>query len=146
MEDNKNKTNIPENANECCPGTDSSNAGKSNSCKGCPNQNACATGVKEVDPTIEEVANKLSNVKNIILILSGKGGVGKSTVSSQLAMTLANVEDQKYQIGLLDIDICGPSIPRMLGLENQEVHQSNEGKITLKLKDGALFFMIRIYQ
>jgi len=37
------------------------------------------------------------------------------------------VEDNKYQVGLLDIDICGPSIPRMLGLENQEVHQSNEG-------------------
>ena len=129
MEDNTNKTNtIPENANESCPGTDSNNAGKSDSCKGCPNQKACSTGVKEVDPTIDEVANKLANVKNIILILSGKGGVGKSTVSSQLAMTLANVEDQKYQVGLLDIDICGPSIPRMLGLENQEVHQSNEGK------------------
>jgi Mrp family chromosome partitioning ATPase len=126
MVDNSNP-NIPENANECCPGTNSSDAGKANSCKGCPNQKACSSGVKEIDPTIEEVANKLSNVKNIILILSGKGGVGKSTVSSQLAMTLANVEDQKYQVGLLDIDICGPSIPRMLGLENQEVHQSNEG-------------------
>jgi Mrp family chromosome partitioning ATPase len=52
----------------------------------------------------------------VILILSGKGGVGKSTVSTQLALTLAN-QDENCNVGLLDIDICGPSVPRMLGLE-----------------------------
>lgn len=70
-----------------------------------------------------EIATKLSNVKNVILVLSGKGGVGKSTISTQLALTLA--QDENKQVGLLDIDICGPSVPRMLGLEGQEVHQSN---------------------
>ena len=55
---------------------------------------------------------------------SGKGGVGKSTFSAQLAFTLAS---QGFQVGLLDIDICGPSIPRMLGLVGQEVHQSAAG-------------------
>jgi Mrp family chromosome partitioning ATPase len=120
--------NIPKDANENCPGLNSDQAGKSSSCAGCPNQKICSSGkAKEEDPAIEIIAKKLSNVKNIILVLSGKGGVGKSTVSSQLAMTLAHIEDSKYQVGLLDIDICGPSIPRMLGLEEHEVHQSNEG-------------------
>lgn len=58
---------------------------------------------------------KLKNVKNVILVLSGKGGVGKSTISTQLALSLAL--DEKKNVGLLDIDICGPSVPRMLGLE-----------------------------
>ena len=53
------------------------------------------------------------------MILSGKGGVGKSTVASQVALLLA---DQGHEVGILDIDICGPSIPRMMGLEGNEVH------------------------
>jgi len=55
----------------------------------------------------------MKNIKHKILVLSGKGGVGKSTVSSQLAFLLAKMG---YDVGLLDIDICGPSIPIMLGL------------------------------
>ena len=58
-------------------------------------------------------------------MLSGKGGVGKSTMSTQIALSLA--QDENLNVGLLDVDICGPSVPRMLGLENQEVHQSNDG-------------------
>jgi Mrp family chromosome partitioning ATPase len=73
---------------------------------------------------LDEIKEKLSQVKNIVLVLSGKGGVGKSTVSSQLALTMASL-DENQNIGILDIDICGPSIPRMLGLEGSEVHQSN---------------------
>lgn len=59
-----------------------------------------------------------------ILVLSGKGGVGKSTVSCQLAFSLAS---QGHTVGLLDVDICGPSVPRMLGLTGREVHQSGNG-------------------
>jgi Mrp family chromosome partitioning ATPase len=66
----------------------------------------------------------MASIKNKILVLSGKGGVGKSTVSSQLAMMLAN---KGYDVGLMDVDICGPSIPTMMGLKGQEVHQSAEG-------------------
>ncbi|PSS14519.1 Cytosolic Fe-S cluster assembly factor like [Actinidia chinensis var. chinensis] len=66
----------------------------------------------------------MATVKHKILILSGKGGVGKSTFSAQLAFALAAMD---FQVGLLDIDICGPSIPKMLGLEGQEIHQSNLG-------------------
>ena len=56
----------------------------------------------------------LPEVKNIIAIASGKGGVGKSTVASGLAVALAR---NGFKVGLVDADIYGPSIPRMFGIE-----------------------------
>ncbi|XP_047336634.1 cytosolic Fe-S cluster assembly factor NBP35-like [Impatiens glandulifera] len=119
-----NRGEIPENANEHCPGPESELAGKSDSCEGCPNQQVCATAPKGPDPDLVSIAERMTTVKHKILVLSGKGGVGKSTFSAQLAFALAAMD---FQVGLLDIDICGPSIPKMLGLEGQEIHQSNLG-------------------
>ncbi|XP_044467091.1 cytosolic Fe-S cluster assembly factor NBP35-like [Mangifera indica] len=115
---------IPENANEHCPGPQSESAGKSDTCRGCPNQEACATAPKGPDPDLVAIAERMATVKHKILVLSGKGGVGKSTISAQLSFALAAMD---FQVGLLDIDICGPSIPKMLGLEGQDIHQSNLG-------------------
>lgn len=115
---------IPENANEHCPGPQSESAGKSDACQGCPNQEACATAPKGPDPDLVAIAERMATVKHKILVLSGKGGVGKSTFSAQLSYALATMD---FQVGLLDIDICGPSIPKMLGLEGQDIHQSNLG-------------------
>lgn len=116
----------PADANEGCPGGPSAaGAGTSSACEGCPNQAACASGsAPAVDPAAARVAARLSRVKHIVLVLSGKGGVGKSTFSSQLAFTLAA---QGRSVGLLDVDICGPSIPRMLGALGAKVHQSVDG-------------------
>ena len=68
----------------------------------------------------------LPNVKNIIAVFSGKGGVGKSTISANLAVSLAKAG---YKTGLLDADIHGPSIPKMFGVEDaRPVMHENEGK------------------
>jgi ATP-binding protein involved in chromosome partitioning len=68
----------------------------------------------------------LPNVKNIVAIASGKGGVGKSTVSVNMAVALARLG---YSVGLIDADVYGPSIPKMLNLESaQPVLQQIEGK------------------
>lgn len=57
-------SDIPQNANESCPGTKSEQAGKSSACAGCPNQQACSTGVKPVDPDIEFISRRLSTIKH----------------------------------------------------------------------------------
>ena len=73
----------------------------------------------------------MDNVKNIILVLSGKGGVGKSTVSVQLA---TNLSKAGFSVGLLDVDLCGPSIPKMLGIEHSDVHQCDDGWLPVTLE------------
>jgi Mrp family chromosome partitioning ATPase len=77
-----------------------------------------------VDESIPKIRNKLGSIKHKVLVLSGKGGVGKSKVATQLAVTLSNMS---FEVGLLDVDICGPSVPTMLRVVGQEVHQSGEG-------------------
>ena len=73
-------------------------------------QPAPAQAQKGLPPRVE------MDVKHVILVLSGKGGVGKSTVSVNLAFALAN---HGRSVGLLDLDLHGPSVPKMLGLEGQ---------------------------
>ncbi|KAG8774514.1 cytosolic Fe-S cluster assembly factor cfd1 [Ceratobasidium sp. 428] len=72
------------------------------------------------------IARRLRNVKRIILVLSGKGGVGKSSVSTQLALSLY-ASAPGARVGILDVDLTGPSIPRMLGVDGRPVHQSTDG-------------------
>ncbi len=69
-----------------------------------------------------EPAKLLPQVKNIIAISSGKGGVGKSTVSANLAVSLAKMG---YKVGLLDADIFGPSIPKMFDVEEERPYLEN---------------------
>ncbi|XP_065426189.1 uncharacterized protein LOC101941939 isoform X3 [Chrysemys picta bellii] len=102
-----------------CPGTSSAQAGRAAACQGCPSQGLCAAGGPAAsDPAIEEIKEKMKIVKHKILVLSGKGGVGKSTFSAHLAHGLA--KDETKQIALLDIDICGPSIPKIMGIEGEQ--------------------------
>jgi Mrp family chromosome partitioning ATPase len=77
----------------------------------------------------------LENVTNVVLILSGKGGVGKSSVTLQLALALTQ---QGHNVGILDIDLTGPSIPRLLGLEDKKVTQAPGGWLPVKVHDALL--------
>ncbi|EGG25080.1 nucleotide binding protein 1 [Cavenderia fasciculata] len=127
--------NLVEPPPEHCPGTESESAGKSDSCKGCPNQQICASAPKGPDPDIVTIEERMALVKHKILILSGKGGVGKSTFSSQLSFAIAN-KSQDIQVGLLDIDICGPSIPKIMGLEGEQIHTSSQGWDPVYVEDN----------
>ncbi|ORZ33106.1 P-loop containing nucleoside triphosphate hydrolase protein [Catenaria anguillulae PL171] len=80
----------------------------------------------------------LAGVKHIILVLSGKGGVGKSSVTTQLALSLAATTVQATgrpaTVGVLDIDLCGPSIPRMLGVDSTaQILTSSHGWVPYQL-------------
>ena len=87
-------------------------------CNSCPSKNNCG---KQATCTIENNPN--NKIKNIIGIMSGKGGVGKSTVTSLIAKKL---NKEGYKVGILDADITGPSIPRLMGLQNERA-LSNDG-------------------
>jgi len=90
--------------------------------KECPSNNCSTAQQKPMGPAEslnhvlerDAMAKRMNRIKRKILILSGKGGVGKSTVAANLALTLARAGKQ---VGLLDVDIHGPSIPKLLGLE-----------------------------
>jgi Mrp family chromosome partitioning ATPase len=130
-------TDAPANANTECVGPTAETAGKVSSCEGCPNQGACSSGafsspeaIAKAAAETEQLKTSLSNVSHVVLVLSGKGGVGKSTVAAQLCHTLAG---QGYAVGLLDVDLCGPSAPRMVlgdAYGSQTIHKSGSGAWT----------------
>ena len=73
----------------------------------------------------KEINERLRHIKNKILVMSGKGGVGKSSVAAYLSVALAR---KGYKVGLMDVDLHGPSIPRMLGLRGNIQPGTQEGK------------------
>ncbi|CAK7246002.1 MAG: cytosolic Fe-S cluster assembly factor cfd1, partial [Sporothrix thermara] len=75
----------------------------------------------------------LSKVKHIVLILSGKGGVGKSSVTTQLALSLSLAG---HSVGVLDVDLTGPSIPRMFAIEDHKVTQAPGGWLPVTVHEA----------
>lgn len=73
----------------------------------------------------EEIKKRLSRIKNKIIVMSGKGGVGKSSIAAYIAILLSKKD---YKVGLMDIDLHGPSIPRLLGLKDGIIPSPTPGK------------------
>lgn len=98
---------------------------------------------KKIRQQEEEARKRLSIVRHKIAVISGKGGVGKSFVSTSIALTLAK---KGYKVGLLDSDLHGPSIPKLLGLQGQKMSAGPPGIFPvdgpLGLKVVSIDFML----
>ncbi|VDL60911.1 unnamed protein product [Hymenolepis diminuta] len=138
----------PANAPVHCPGPQSESAGKVDPCVGCANQAICASGaaklsLEEREPeVVAELRKRLGRIKQCIFILSGKGGVGKSSVSTCLAWALSRQNQGQDQVGLLDLDICGPSIPCLMGCLDSEIHQSAAGWSPVYVSDNLALMSV----
>lgn len=110
-----------------CP-SETSLAGKATICQGCPGQYLCSQQ-GGLDPDQEMIDLRMNAVKHKILILSGKGGVGKSSLAANLSMALGNMG---HKVGLVDLDICGPTVPKLMAVEEQQVINSPYGWTPLK--------------
>lgn len=87
------------------------------SCEGCPSKDKCQTKVKGgCETQIPKLAPRYGKIKNVIGVMSGKGGVGKSTVTGIMATMLSK---KGYKVGVLDADITGPSMPRFFGINEK---------------------------
>jgi len=101
---------------------------------------------KEENKKEEEikVSRTLAKIKNRLLVFSGKGGVGKSTVAANLALALAR---KGLKVGLLDVDIHGPNLAKMLGVEDKQMDFSSDGikavDVTKNLKLVSMSFLLQ---
>lgn len=82
------------------------------------------TPAKKSEDEKEKIRERMALIKHTLMIMSGKGGVGKSTVAANLAAGLAR---NGYVVGILDGDIHGPNIPKILGIEEQTIKGDEEG-------------------
>ncbi|MFZ3129650.1 MAG: Mrp/NBP35 family ATP-binding protein [Desulfosporosinus sp.] len=111
----------------------------SESCNSCSAAGTCTTDSCSSEPQVSE-AQKASHVGKVIAVMSGKGGVGKSSVTSMLAVSLRH---QGYKVGILDADITGPSIPKIFGVTGR-VGVNNTGILPLKSRAGIQLMSLNL--
>lgn len=105
-------------------------------CDSCSSKSSCTS---QSTCTIEN--NPHNKIKNIIAVMSGKGGVGKSTMSTMIAKTL---NKKGYKVGVLDADITGPSIPRLLKIKHEKLFGNEAGIIPPKSEEGISVMSVNL--
>lgn len=117
----------------------------SDQCKTCPSSQGCTVSpddcgqVQEQAPTL---LGALNSITNVIVVMSGKGGVGKSSVTALIASNLAK---QGKKVGVLDADITGPSQPRAFGIKNQGLKATEYGIIPPTTASGIKLMSINFF-
>ena len=113
-------------------GCSSASSCSKESCEGCPSH--------QNPQSLQAEMNAASNVKHVIGIVSGKGGVGKSFVTASLAVQMAKAG---YSVGILDADITGPSIPKMFGVHEKVIGDEN-GMYPAETKEGIKIMSVNL--
>lgn len=118
-----------------CPGPESLDAGFSEACRDCPSQDIC-TSRKSInvddDPDVQQIRAKLKAIKHKFMVLSGKGGVGKTTFAALMGWFFAATN---CQTEMLDLDFCGPSLAQIFGVQNERLHASASGWTPVYIED-----------
>lgn len=81
-----------------------------------------------------DIIKRMSKIKHKIAVMSGKGGVGKSTIAVNLAVAFAK---KGYKTGIMDADVHGPNVPKMFGLEGKDLEYTKEGIIPIESDEGV---------
>lgn len=112
------------------------NGCKPSDCAGCAHADSCSSKPKD----FKKPANEFTSVNKVIGVVSGKGGVGKSMVTASLARMM---REQGFNVGILDADITGPSIPKMYGVHDKAVG-CEDGIFPNEAKDGTKIMSVNL--
>jgi Mrp family chromosome partitioning ATPase len=114
---------------------------RDNSCTSCGTAEQCTQAEKETHAQ-KLIDLRMSQIKHKFMVLSGKGGVGKSSVAVNMAATLSG---QGHAVGLLDADIHGPNIPKMLGVESVKPLEADDGILPITTPDKIRVMSIAFF-
>ncbi len=112
---------------------DSSSCEKNTTCGQCDSSTTCDAAMQQKHAE-EQLKKKLQSIKHRLVIMSGKGGVGKTTVTANLAVALAKMG---MKVGILDGDVHGPNIPRMLGVDKDGLQMGPNGLLPVTARDDV---------
>jgi Mrp family chromosome partitioning ATPase len=109
-------------------------------CAGCSHASSCGSKPEQEPQDLRAPLNAFSNIKKVIAVVSGKGGVGKSMVTASLARLM---REQGYKVGIMDADITGPSIPKMYGVHGL-AGGNDAGVFPMEAADGTKIMSINL--
>jgi len=110
-------------------------------CQSCDSAEKCSQAEKEAHEQ-QLIEKNMAQVRHKFMVLSGKGGVGKSSVAVNLAATLAGMG---HEVGILDADIHGPNVPKMLGVDLERPNGSENGMLPVLTKDNLRVMYIGFF-